>query len=104
MRQQRKTGSRITPAARCLQLHLPALSLLRVLLLVVAPLPQASPAMAIAKPTTAASTTANVNVASPVFAIAETDAPPEVPLGAFPALGETTSPALESASPLEFNG
>ena len=60
--------------------------------------------MAIAKPATAASTTANVNVASPVFAVVETDTPPEVPLGAFPALGETTSPALGSASPLEFNG
>lgn len=60
--------------------------------------------MAIAKPAIAASTTANINVASPVFAVVETDAPPEVPLGAFPALGETTSPALGSASPLEFNG
>ena len=68
------------------------------------PLPQASPATAIAKPTTAASTTANVNAASPVFTVVETDTPPEVPLGAFPALGETTSPALGSASPLEFNG
>ena len=60
--------------------------------------------MAIAKLAIAASTTANINVASPVFAVVETDAPPEVPLGAFPALGETTSPALGSASPLEFNG
>lgn len=67
-------------------------------------LPQTGPTMAIAKPATAASTTANVNVASPVFAVVETDTPPEVPLGAFPALGEITSPALGSASSLEFNG
>lgn len=68
------------------------------------PLPQASPAMAIARPTTAASTTANANAASPVFTVVEADTPPEVLLGSFPALGETTSPALGSASPLEPNG
>ena len=68
------------------------------------PLPQASPAMAIARPTTAAGTTANVNAASPVFTVVEADSPPEVPLGSFPALGETASPALGSASPLEPNG
>lgn len=104
MCQQHKTGRWITPAARCLQLHLPALFLLRVLLLVVESPPASKPHNGHCQAGNRSKHTANVKVASPVFAIVETDAPPEVPLGAFPALGETTSPALGSASPLEFNG